>query len=234
VHPGGIETARTSVRSNRAFLVRAVTTLAGQLGVDQFLDIGSGIPNGDNVHAAARRANPAARTVYVDNDPIVLAHAHQLLSDTPAGTVDYLQNDLRDPDSILRGAARTLDFTRPVAVLLVGVLHFLPDADSPYALVTWLMDSVPPGSYLVVSHLAADIHPDEMAEIARSFNEDTRTNETWVLRPHQHVVEFFHRLELLAPGVVAVDEWRPHDGPPPVLPPEGRTNPLWVGVARKP
>jgi hypothetical protein len=142
--------------------------------------------------------------------------------------------DLRDPVGVLRGAARTLELGRPVAVLLVGVLHFLPDSDDPYGIVARLMRALPSGSHLVVCHLSSDIHPVEMAEVARRFNEDARTNETWVLRSHGEVARFFDGMELVEPGVVQVDEWRPLDGPAPVLPPEGRTNPLWVGVGRKP
>lgn len=232
VHPGGIDTVRASVKSNRAFLVRAVSWLAGEAGVRQFLDIGSGIPNGDNVHAAAQRTAPDARIVYVDNDPIVLAHAHQLLESTSEGRVAYIPGDARDPARILELAALTLDFSQPIAVLLVGLLHFIPDSDDPYGLVARLLDAVPSGSCLVVCHLASDIHPAEMAEAARRFNETT--NETWVLRSRDEITGFFDRLELIEPGVVQVDQWRPHDGPVPVLAPGGRVNPLHVGIGRKP
>jgi len=236
VHPGGIETVRASVRSNRAFLVRAVQYLAGEAGVSQFLDIGSGIPSGDNVHAVAQRVAAGTRVVYVDYDPIVLAHTHQLLSDDNGrGGVDYVQGDLRDPVSVLERAAATLELSEPIAVLLVGVLHFLPGTDDdtdPYRIVGRLLEAVPSGSYLVVCHLAADIHAVEMAEVARRFNETTV--ETWALRDSDEVRGFFLGLELVEPGVVQVDQWRPDDGPGPVLPPEGRTNPLHVGVGRKP
>lgn len=231
VHPGGLDTVRASVRSNRAFLVRAVSYLVGEAGIRQFLDIGSGIPNGTNVHAAAQDTAPECRIVYVDNDPVVLAHAHQLTS-TPSGAVDYLQGDLRDPKSILSRASETLDFGQPVAVMLVGILHFFPPADDPYRIVSCLLEAVPSGSYLVICHLASDIHAEEMAEVARRFNETT--NETWFLRSNADVARFFDGLHLVEPGVVQVDHWRPHDGQESVLPPEGRVNPLHVGVARKP
>jgi SAM-dependent methyltransferase len=233
VHPGGLDTVRASVRSNRAFLVRAVRWLAREAGIRQFLDVGSGIPNGDNVHAAAQRVAPECRIVYVDNDPIVLAHAHQVLASSEEGAVEYLQGDLRNPADVLARAARTLDFDRPVAVMLVGILHFFPDSDDPNGIVARLMRDMVAGSYLVVCHLAGDIHPEEMAEVARRFNEDERTNETWVPRPHGEVARFFDGLEVVEPGVVQVDQWRPDDGPSPALPPHGRTNPLWVGVGRK-
>lgn len=234
VHPGGLDTVRASVQSNRAFLVRAVRWLAREVGVRQFLDIGAGIPNGTNVHVVAQQAAPGARVVYVDSDPIVLAHAHELLKTTEGGgPVAYLHGDLRDTASILEQAAATLDFTQPVAVLLVGVLHFLPDdPDDPYVLVAMLMDAVPTESHLVVSHLALDIHPAEMAEVQRRFN--TTTAETWQLRNRDLVRGFFLGQDLIEPGVVQLDEWRPDDEPRPVLPPEGRTNPLWAGVGRKP
>ncbi|HET6950416.1 MAG TPA: SAM-dependent methyltransferase [Acidimicrobiales bacterium] len=231
VHPGGLETVRAGVRSNRAFLVRAVQWLAGEAGVRQFLDIGSGIPSSDDVHATAQRTAPDCRIVYVDNDPIVLAHAHEL-SSTPEGAVESIQGDLRDPDSILERASATLDLRRPVAVMLVGILHFFPPADDPYGIVRRLLAAVPSGSYLVVGHLASDIHAEEMAEVARRFTE--MTNERWVLRSNAEVARFFDGLHLVEPGVVQIDQWRPLDGPEPVLPPEGRVNPLHVGVARKP
>ncbi len=229
VYPGIADVARAS----RQFLTRAVRYLAGEAGVRQFLDIGSGIPNGTNVHTVAGEAvGSGARTVYVDNDPIVLAHAHELLRKTPQDAVTYLQGDLRDPEPILAMASRSLDFTRPVAVLLVGILHFFPDTDRPAGIVARLMKAVPSGSYLVVCHLASDIHAEEMAEVARRFNEST--NETWAPRTRDEVARFFDGLELVEPGVVQVDEWRPDQGPGPVWPPEDRTNPLLVGVGRKP
>jgi hypothetical protein len=239
VHPGGMDTVRASVGANRAFLVRSVRWLAREAGVRQFFDIGSGIPNRDNVHAVAQEATAGSRVVYVDNDPVVLAHAHRLLSDDNGrGRVAYLRGDLREPDRLLRCAAADLDFSEPVALMLLGVLHFLPDHDpddadaDPYRIVGDLVDRLVSGSFVVVSHLACDIHPAEMAEVARRFNETTA--ETWALRNRDEVEGFFAGVELIEPGVVGVDGWRPEDSPGPVLPPEGRTNPLWVGVGRKP
>lgn len=231
VHPGGLDTVRASVRSNRAFLVRAVNYLVGEAGVRQLLDIGSGIPSGTNVHAAAQSTAPESRIVYVDNDPVVLAHAHELKG-TPEGAVRYIQGDLRDPESILDRASETLDFGRPVAVMLVGILHFFPPADDPYGIVGRLVEAVPSGSFLTICHLASDIHAEEMAEVARRFNETT--NETWFLRSNADLARFFHGLHLVEPGVVQVDHWRPHEGPEPVLPLGRRVNPLHVGVAHKP
>jgi hypothetical protein len=234
-HPGGIETVRASVRSNRAFLMRVVRHLAAEVGVRQFLDIGSGMPDRTNVHVVADQATPGARVVYVDNDPVVLAHAHELLRDRGPGSVAFLHEDLRNADRILQQATKTLDFDEPVAVLLIGILHFLPDRDDasdPYEIVSRLMTAVPAESHLVVCHLARDIHPAEMAEVERRFNQTTA--DTWQLRNRDEVLGFFTGLDMVDPGVVQVDEWRPNDGPGPVLPPDGRTNPLWVGMGRKP
>jgi hypothetical protein len=234
VHPGGLETVQASVRSNRAFLVRAVRWLGREVGMRQYMDIGAGIPNGTDVHVVAQQMAPGSRVVYVDNDPIVLAHAHERLKVTDdGGPVAYVHGDLRDTSSILQQATTTLDFTQPIAALLVGVLHLLPDdPHDPYALVADLMDALPAESHLVISHLAMDIHPAEMAEVQRRFNESTA--ETWQLRNRDLVRGFFAGLDLVDPGVVQLDEWHPDDDPRPVLPPEGRTNPVWAGVGRKP
>jgi hypothetical protein len=158
-------------RAARLFLIDAVHQLGTEHGVRQFLDIGTGLPTADNTHDVAQRAAPESKIVYVDYDPIVLTHAQALLTSSPEGVTDYIQADLRDTDTILKGAARTLDLTRPVAVLLIAVLHFIPDADDPYAVVARLMDAVPSGSYLVIAHAAADIAPEASAEMARRYNQ---------------------------------------------------------------
>ena len=144
--------------------------LVTEAGIRQFLDIGTGIPTANNTHEVAQRAAPDARVVYVDNDPIVLAHARALLTGHPAGATDYIDADLRDTGTILDAAARTLDFSQPMAVMLIGVLHCIPDQDSPAKIVARLLDAIPPGSYLAISHPASDIHPDEMAEGAALMN----------------------------------------------------------------
>src|ERR1700745_1409713 len=149
--PGAVQ----ACRDNRAFLQRAVRHLAGA-GIRQFLDIGTGLPTASNTHQVAQHAAPESRIVYVDNDPIVLAHARALLTSTPEGACAYIHADLRDPAAILAGAARTLHFCQPVGVLLVAVLHFLTHDEQPHAMVRALMDAVPPGSYLAVSHVTAD------------------------------------------------------------------------------
>jgi hypothetical protein len=167
VLPGIVEMAR----DQRAFLVRVVTYLAREAGIRQFLDIGTGLPTADNTHQVAQRVAPAARIVYVDNDPVVLAHARALLTSTPEGATDYLDADLREPDKIVQGAARTLDFTRPVAITLLGVVHHVIDTDQAHAVVQRLLDAVPSGSYLVISHTTSTVTGAAMEEAVRLWNE---------------------------------------------------------------
>jgi len=227
---GGMDRIRSEVRANRAFLGRAVRWLIHEAGIRQFLDIGTGIPNDDNVHAVALREAPDARVVYVDHDPIVLAHAHLLLNDAPAGSTTYLQADFRDPEDITRRAGTALDLSRPVAVMLVGLLHHFRDADEPGELVARLLRRVPAGSYLVVSHLAGDIHAEGYVEAGEALDE--AMEEPLVLRTRDQVAAFLAGCELVEPGVVQVDEWHPPDDPGPGL--EGWTNPLWAGIGRVP
>jgi trans-aconitate methyltransferase len=196
-----------SVRANRAFLARAVRYLAGQAGIRQFLDIGTGIPAADNTHEVAQATAPECRVVYVDNDPVVLAHARALLSSTPAGVTAYLDADLREPQSILEQAAATLDFSRPVAVMLIAILHLIGDEDDPYGIVARLMDAVPPGSYLALSQVGSDVNPQVTAEAARRLNQLMMQQQHH--RSHAEVERFFNGLEILEPGVVRVPLWRP-------------------------
>jgi S-adenosyl methyltransferase len=231
VFPGGMETARADVRAQRNFLGRAVRYLAGTVGIRQFLDIGTGIPNADNVHAVAQETAPDSRIVYVDRDPIVLAHSHTLLQSTAGGATAFVAGELRDPDDILEQAAATLDFAQPVALMLVGILHVVPDEDDPYGIVSRLVAAVPSGSYLVVSHLPSDLQPEEMAEMAERSRKMMR--EPFTMRSHDEVVRFFDGLELVEPGVVQVDQWT-KDEPPPT-PAEGAwVTPLYGAVGRKP
>jgi hypothetical protein len=225
--PGGIEAARRNVRADRQFLAWAVRYLAAEHGIRQFLDIGTGIPNDDNVHAVAQRVAGDARVVYVDHDPIVLAHAHLLLRDGSDGAIDYLDADLREPETIVHRAAATLDFTKPVALMLLGVLHYVLDDEDPYGIVARLVDAVPSGSYLVISHLASDIQPDAMAELTRRHNESAPADLATV-RSHAEVARFFDGLELLDPGVVALDHWYHPDAAQGDHP----TIPLYGGIAR--
>jgi hypothetical protein len=212
------------VRANRAFLGRAVHFLAAQARVRQFLDIGTGIPTANNTHEIAQRAAPDSRIVYVDNDPIVLAHARALLTSDPGGATDYIDADLRNTGAILAQAARTLDFGRPVAVMLVGILQCIPDEDDPRGIVAALMDGVPPGSYLAISHPAADVHAEARAGAA-VLSEGLASPVTF--RTRAAIARFFGGLELIEPGLVSTSQWRSGAG--------ADTRPLanWAGVARK-
>jgi S-adenosyl methyltransferase len=192
-------------RLTRSFLISAVHQLAADCGIRQFLDIGTGLPTADNTHDVAQRAAPESRVVYVDNDPVVLSHARALLTSSAEGKTDYLDADLRDTGKILAGAARTLDLRQPVAVLLVAVLHFIPDADDPYGVVARLMDAVPPGSYLVLSHGASDIKPKAVAEMMRRYN--GLSSATLTLRSRAQVARFFDGLDLTGPGMVPIAQW---------------------------
>lgn len=201
---------RIMARENRAFLGRAVSHLVAEEGVRQFLDIGSGLPTQRNVHDVAQKLDPSARVVYADNDPLVLAHARALLISAPEGRTAYVQADLRDPDAILSSPAvrDVLDLSEPVALMLVAVLHFIPDADKPAELIRALLDALPSGSYLAASHVTAEHTPPEAAA------EGTRTYRSGGVPLHlrdsdDFAALAFSGLELLPPGVVLVSEWRP-------------------------
>jgi S-adenosyl methyltransferase len=220
---GGLDRARADARANRDFLVRAVRWLAAEAGVRQFLDLGTGVPNDDNVHAVAHAAAPEARVVYVDHDPVVLAHAHELLAGVSSTL--YVAADIRDPDEILSQAADFLDFGQPVALTMVAILHALPDADDPYGIAARLVDAAPSGSYLAISHLASDIQPEATAEFERRMNEQGA--ETYQFRSYAEVSRFFDGLDLVDPGLVRLDRW--HTTPDP----DGPEIILWGGVGRK-
>jgi hypothetical protein len=215
-----------SARANRAFLARAVRFLAGEAGIRQFLDIGTGIPAASNTHEIAQSAAPQSRVVYVDNDPVVLSHARALLASDPAGATDYIDADLRDPLRILASAARLLDFGRPVAVMLMAILQHLSDEDSPYEIVATLLDAMPPGSYLALSHPASDIDAASMAKMAGILN--LMVAEKVTFRDGPAVARFFDPLELVQPGMVQASKWRPANEAEAASPAA-----LWAGVARK-
>jgi hypothetical protein len=217
------------VRANRAFLVRAVRFLAGE-GIRQFLDIGTGLPSANNTHEVAQAVAPESRIAYVDNDPIVLRHAEALLTSSPRGATTYIQADVRDPESIMANAAELLDFGKPVAVLLLAILQNIADSDDPYQIVARLMRSVVPGSWLVLSHPASDVHPELMAEMASSLNTRQRQTEQVWFRTSDDVGRLFHGLELIEPGIVQPHRWRPAPGEH--VPDHDVT--AWCGVARKP
>jgi trans-aconitate methyltransferase len=218
---------RFRVRANRAFLARAVQYLAGEAGIRQFLDIGTGIPSANNTHEVAQRAAPGARIVYVDNDPIVLSHAKALLASGPHGATQYIDGDVRDTAAILDAAAGTLDFTQPVALMLLGILHLIQDDEDPWRIVSALMSALPSGSYLAISHPAIDSHPAQ-AEAQKRYNERVSTPQT--LRTREEVARFFGGLDLVPPGLVYIHTWHPH---PDDLQPEDEVS-AHGGVARKP
>jgi len=216
-----------SVRANRAFLARAVRFLARDEGIRQFLDIGTGIPSADNTHEVAQRFAPSSRIVYVDNDPIVLSHAKALLTSAPEGVCAYIDADMRDPDAIVAEAAKTLDFSKPVAVMFVAVLQYAGDDDEVRRIVNHLMAACVPGSYLVISHPANDIDPEQVAELTRRFNESA--GEKMTRRDHSGVTRFFDGFDLVEPGVTKTAKWRPDSEIEAATPAA-----LWAGVARKP
>ncbi len=218
------------VRAGRAFLRRAVSYLAGDAGIRQFLDIGTGIPSSNNTHEVAQGIDPTCRVVYVDNDPIVLVHAHALLTSEPAGKTDYIDADLRQPEIILASAARTLDFAQPVAITLLGILQNIPDEAAPHRIVADLVAAVPAGSYLVITHPASDIMAAAMAEMGRQLNERQGPADQVTFRPYDDVLRFFDGLELVEPGLVQPHRWRPELSD---LNYKGELT-AWSGVARKP
>jgi hypothetical protein len=221
VFPAIVENARAS----RAFLVRAVRYLAGEAGIRQFLDIGTGLPTANNTHEVAQRIAPEARVVYVDNDPLVLVHARALLTSSPEGATDYLDADAREPDRILSEAARTLDFTQPVALMLLGILGNIPDDDQARWIVKRLLAGVPSGSYLVVAD-----GTNTSKQSVEGARVSAQGGHPYTLRSPEQIAGFFEGLELLEPGVVSAPRWRPDPspaGPPPEL--DG-----YCGVGRKP
>ena len=208
-----VPTTRTGARANRAFLGRAVRYLVREAGIRQFLDIGTGIPTAANVHEVAQSAAPESRVLYVDNDPIVLAHARALMTSDPAGATAFIQADLREPGKILADPElrATLDLGRPVALMLIAVLHFLSDAEGSRGIVTELIDALPSGSYLTVSHLTADFDPEEAAAAQAAGR---GSGITYVPRTRAEVAAFFAGLDLVDPGVVPLLAWRPDSGTP--------------------
>ncbi|GAA4576160.1 SAM-dependent methyltransferase [Micromonospora coerulea] len=227
-------TIRISALENRRFLQRAVGHLARSAGIRQFLDIGTGIPTADNTHEVAQAIDPTARVVYVDNDPIVLAHARALLTSSAQGATAYIDADLRDPDRILGhpDLRRTLDLSQPVALMLVAVLHFVPDGDDPYGVVTRLLDALPSGSYLAASHATYDYLPPQLAEEARGAARGGGPHGVINLRGLDEFSRFFDGLEMVEPGIRSVAEWRAEGEPQPR--PSVVEVSMYGGVARKP
>jgi SAM-dependent methyltransferase len=224
VYPG----IRLSARANRAFLARAVRHLAGTEGIRQFLDIGTGLPTANNTHEVAQDIAPGSKIVYVDNDPLVLAHARALLASAKEGVTAYLDADLRDTGEILAKAAATLDFSQPVAIMLIAILHYIEDHDQARQIVRELLDAVPPGSFLAITHAGIDLLPEEIGPFERVLNQHL-PGDHHVARPRDMVTGFFDVVRLLEPGVVRVSDWRP-DSPDEAATPTT----LWGGVGVKP
>jgi O-methyltransferase involved in polyketide biosynthesis len=222
--PGVVDIARAS----RHFLTRTIRYLAGEAGIRQFLDIGTGLPTVDNTHQVAQRVAPESRIVYVDNDPLVLAHASALLTSTPEGATDYIHADLREPDTILAEAAKTLDFTQPIALILSGILGHITDTGEARSIVRRLMAGLRSGSYLSVNDGTNIIAGDTLEKAQDSYNESGAM--PYVHRTPAEIASFFEGLELVEPGVVSCPLWRPEAtpfGPPKKVDAFG-------GVARKP
>jgi SAM-dependent methyltransferase len=224
-----LPTIRTQVRAQRAFLARAVRYLARDAGVRQFLDIGTGVPSAGNVHEVAQEIDPETRVLYVDNDPIVLAHARALMAGNAKGRVAFIQADLRQPEAILAdpAVARTLDLAQPVGLVLVGIMHHLRDDDDPRRIVATLMDALAPGSHLVLSQSTPDFDPEAMAALAAASEQGGIAN---VPRSLADTEPFFAGLELVEPGLVPMATWRPDPG----AGQDPRSVYAYGGVARKP
>lgn len=224
VFPGMAQGARAS----RAFLGRTVRYLAGEAGVRQFLDVGTGLPTADNTHEVAQAVAPDARVVYVDNDPLVLTHARALLTSTPEGRTGYVHADLREPEAILDAARSELDFERPIGLMLMGILGHVVDYQGARRLVGQLVDALPPGSYLTVND-GTNVHSEANVEAHDNYNNESG-GDPYVQRSPEEIRGFFDGLELVEPGIVSVTRWRYEEtrfGIPPEVDGYG-------GVGRKP
>lgn len=226
----GVDAAHASTRAVAAFAVRTVEHLVAECGIRQFLSIGVPIPGEDVLHEVAQKAAPECRVVYVGADPLILAHAHRLEKGAPDGATAYIHHDLRDPDSLLLAANATLDLGLPVAVTLIETLNYVRDEDRPHAIAARLMQVMPPGSYLVLSHTTSDIHGEAIAKVAAQV--ERRTGTPFVPRSRATILRFFDGLELVGPGFVQIDQWRVGREPP--APCSERLVPIFGAVARKP
>lgn len=224
LHPGILDYAR----ADRAFLGRAVGHLAGEAEIRQYLDIGTGLPTANNTHEVAQRLAPESRVVYVDNDPLVLTHARALLTSTDEGVTDYIEADLHDPEQIIEQAAKTLDFSKPTAIMLLGIAMFVGDTDEARAVVRKLIDAVPSGSYLVLSHTITGPGLEDVDAAVTFWNSVGTPKLTQ--RTVDEVASFFEELELVEPGVVACSRWRPEGD----LDAAADEVAFYCGVARKP
>jgi S-adenosyl methyltransferase len=220
-------------RENRAFLRRAVRYLAAEAGISQFLDIGTGIPTSPNVHEVAQEVTPTARIVYVDNDPIVLVHARARLTSSPEGRTAYIDADLRDVDRILSSPRllATLDLDQPVALLLIAIMHFVPDSDDPYGVARRLLDALPTGSYLALSHLTGDFDPEAWEGVAAVYR---KSGVIMRVRSRPEIERFFDGVDLVDPGLVSLPHWRPDPATAEADRPTDAQVSVYGGVARKP
>jgi hypothetical protein len=223
VYPGIVDVAR----GVRYFLARAVRQLAGEAGISQFLDIGTGLPTVDNTHEVAQRVNPACRIVYVDNDPLVLVHARALLTSTPEGACDYIDADVRDPEPILAAAAKSLDFSQPVALMLLGILGHVDDYGAARSITSCLMDALPAGSYLAIADGVAG--NEQVASAQERYNQHAPV--PYHLRRPDQIASFFDGLDLVEPGAVPCPQWKPDSRGASEPSPEPAA---YCGVARKP
>ena len=224
VFPGVIEVARAS----RAFLIRTIRYLAADAGIRQFLDVGTGLPTADNTHEVAQRIAPEARIVYVDNDPLVLVHARALLTSTTEGITSYIQADLHDPDTIRDEAAKTLDFTQPIALILSGILGHITDIDEARSIVKRIMDALPSGSYLSINDGTSVVSGEAFEQAQQGYDESGAI--PYRLRTPEEIASFFDGLDLVEPGVVSCPLWRPDDADPASIRPVD----AFGGVGRKP
>jgi hypothetical protein len=239
--PGGIAGIQSNCRTNRIFLGQAVRYLVEECGIRQFIDIGPGIPTVHVTHQIAQGIAPESKVVYVDKDPIVLAHAHTLLKGSDEGRTEFYEDDLRNPEGVLKRAGAVLDLSQPVGLILVAIYHMIPDEFDPYTIQAKLLAGLPSGSYVVMSHLTSDFMGPAWDEAVERLAEATR--EPFLNRDQEAFTKFTEGLELVAPGVAPIDDWL-RDGPEPPPPdvepripddlPEGWVNPLWAVVARKP
>jgi hypothetical protein len=230
--PGGLETAQRAVRSMTDFQTRVIRYLAVEMGIRQFMKLGTAVPVVEDVHDVAQSAVPGARVVYVGNDPMVLAHAHSLRRARPEGSAAYVHSSLTDTESIVRQASATIDFGQPVALLLPATVNFVPDDRDPYGLVARLVDAVPSGSYMALTCTSPEIRGERMREAAERFSK--LLGPQYVVRPRDEIARFFDGLDLVDPGLVQLDRWRPdpaddgNAGDPP------RPAPIYGAVGRKP
>lgn len=212
--------------ADRQFLARVVRHLAAEAGIRQFLDVGTGLPTADNTHEIAQAIAPEARVVYVDNDPMVLVHARALLTSTPQGATDYVDADIHHPAGILLHAVETLDLDQPVAVMMLGILNFVMDTDEARAIVRHLLDPLPSGSYLALTHPTLELGGEANGPAMRFWNENAAPPIR--ARTGVEIASFLHGLDLVDPGLVSCSQWRPDPGSP-------RSQvPQYAALARKP